>query len=366
MLDAGNREDSGSVGAPRRSAPPRRPSVQVQPGSVIDERWAVEKLIARGAMGEVWRARQISLDRVVAVKLLDPESTADEPKVLVERFYREAGVLARLQHANVVRVLELGTWQGRLFLVMEHVDGWSLKRLQAAGRMPAVRAVHIAAQIADALHECHGLGLIHRDLKPANVLLTRRPGALDVVKVVDFGLAKDCAQISDLTQAGQVLGTPMFMAPEQIRDEACDGRADLYAVGVLLYGCIVGQHPYEMAGASEVMLAHLERPIPTFAEAAPDLVLPPIVEWTVRTCLAKDREQRFATGQELRKALVACAEALHDPTRYVEGRLVEGRFERVEPEAPKRRSGVSYVAAGALAVAVAALAFGVGAVAAGF
>ncbi len=327
MLDANNREDSwGQVGV-RHTPPPRKGPVAVQPGMVIDGRWVVEQLIARGAMGEVWLAKQSSLDRRVAVKLLDPESTADDPKILVERFYREASVLARLQHGNVVRVLDLGTWQGRLFLVMEYVDGWSLKRLQAGGPLPAARAVHIASQIVDALHEAHTLGLIHRDLKPANVLLTRTPGALDVVKVVDFGLAKDCFVVSDLTVQGQVLGTPMFMAPEQIRDEPCDGRADLYAVGVLLYGCLAGRHPYDLGGATEVMLAHLEREIPRFAEAAPDLRLPPIVEWTVRTCLEKDREQRFANAQELKKALTACAEALaHPEAPAVTGRLVQGRF----------------------------------------
>jgi serine/threonine-protein kinase len=339
LADRGEDHDLADLPAapPARGAPTvRREALPLRDdeilGETIDGRWTLERLIAKGAMGAVYLARQRRLDRHVAVKLLDLEGTTDEPEILVERFHREAGILARLRHANTVRVFDAGEWRGRLYLVMEHIEGGSLKRLFSTGPVPPPRLVHVARQIAAALHEAHGLGLIHRDLKPANILLTRIAHHADVVKVVDFGLAKDCFGCAELTSEGRVLGTPMYMAPEQVRDEPSDGRADLYALGVLMFAGLTGQHPFPLGPASQVMVAHLDEPVPSFASVAPDLAVPPIVEWTVRTALAKERDARFASAVELDKALVLCLRALAGkPVPNV--RLVEGSVVTEEPEA---------------------------------
>lgn len=282
-------------------------------GATVDGRYVLERRIARGAMGCVYLARQMPFDRLVAVKLLDPKGASEEPEVFEERFVREASALARLQHPNTVKVYDYGHWKGRTFLVMEYVDGNSLRRLQAGGPIPASRLINIARQICDALQEAHGMGLIHRDLKPANLLITRRAGALDVVKVVDFGLAKEFYGNTELTQAGQVLGTPMFMAPEQIRDEDCDQRTDIYALGVLMYRSLTGVMPFDKGPAMQVLMAHLKERAPSFSQADPSLDLPKMLEQVVFRCLEKNPDDRFANVIEVRKALDACDKVLANP-----------------------------------------------------
>ncbi len=283
-------------------------------GQVVDGRYELREVIARGAMGAVYLARQMPLDRPVALKVLDPVSVVGDFSVFEERFLREASTLARLQHPNTVRVFDYGSWEGRAFLVMEYVDGYSLRRLFAGGPMPPGRMIKIGMQLCGALYEAHSLGLIHRDLKPANVLLTRHPGALDVVKVVDFGLAKGFhSGDADLTQAGQVMGTPMFMAPEQIRDEACDPRVDIYALGVLFFRGLTGHTPVPKGKTMAVLMANLHDPPRSFAAVNPDLDLPPVLEWVIMRCLEKEPEARFANVMELRKGLKACMLALEDP-----------------------------------------------------
>lgn len=285
-------------------------------GRTIGKRYVLEKRIARGAMGCVYQARQDPLDRPVAIKVLDPKGATEDAETFQARFAREASTLARLQHPNSVRVYDFGEWRNHTYLVMEYVDGYSLRRLQAGGPVPATRLLHIATQICDALQEAHALGLIHRDLKPANVLLTRHAGALDVVKVVDFGLAKEFHGSDDLTMAGQVLGTPMYMAPEQIRDEAVDQRTDIYALGVLMYRALTGKTPFEKGKAMKVLMAHLKQAPPSFAEANPAVDVPPALEWVVQTCLAKKPEHRFANVVELKKALEAVKLAYEEPSMW--------------------------------------------------
>lgn len=366
-LDAPNREDSGayraSTSAASTSGPARAsnkgPAVVVRGGQAarmgkpvaradrllgdtLGDRYRIEKRLARGAMGCVYIARQTNLDRTVAIKVLDPKSEAEAPDTLRTRFLREAGTLARLQHPNTVRVYDYGTHRGLPYLVMEHVDGSSLRRLASAGPVPPGRMLRILDQISDALREAHALGLIHRDLKPANVLLTRHAGSLDVVKVVDFGLAKDFQGSTELTQAGQVLGTPMYMAPEQIRDEACDQRTDIYALGVLAYRGLTGETPFDKAKAMQVLVNHLKKDPPTFAEANPALSLPPVFEQTVMTCMAKDPNRRFANVAELQRALALCQLALdHDEAWAVGFDLVDGRV--VLPERVSESETGGYV-----------------------
>lgn len=286
-------------------------------GAVVDGRYELVEVIARGAMGSVYKANHHPLNRPVAVKLLDPIGQVDDPEVFETRFLREASTLARLQHPNSVRVYDYGQWEGRTFLVMEYIDGHSFKRMLAGGALPPTRMVDIAIQMCGALHEAHSLGLIHRDLKPGNVLLTRHPGALDVVKVVDFGLAKGYYPGDpELTAQGQVLGTPMYMPPEQIRDELCDQRVDIYALGVLLYRGFTGETPFPRGKTMAVLMANLQDDPRAFSEVAPEINLPPVVEYVVRRCLEKKADNRFASVMELRKALLACERAVKHPSAW--------------------------------------------------
>jgi len=297
-----------------REAPANRSHTDDRLGQLLNDRYRLRKVIARGAMGSVYLADQLPLDRPVAVKILDLPSEQDDPEKVRTRFLREASTLARMEHPNTVRIYDFGYWNGTPFLVMEFVDGFSLRRLQTNGPIPAVRVVDIAIQMCAALREAHGMGIIHRDLKPANILLTRHAGALDVVKIVDFGLAKGFyGQDQDLTQNGQVLGTPMYMSPEQIRDDECDPRSDIYSLGVVLYRSFTGETPFPKGSTAEVLMANLYDTPRAFQVVRPELDLPPALEWVVARCLEKKPEDRFANVAELQKALKACRRALEDP-----------------------------------------------------
>lgn len=297
-----------------REAPANRNHTDDRLGQLLNDRYRLRKVIARGAMGSVYLADQLPLDRPVAVKILDLPSEQDDPEKVRTRFLREASTLARMEHPNTVRIYDFGYWNGTPFLVMEFVDGFSLRRLQSNGPIPAVRVVDIASQICAALREAHGMGIIHRDLKPANILLTRHAGALDVVKIVDFGLAKGFyGQDQDLTQNGQVLGTPMYMSPEQIRDDECDPRSDIYSLGVVLYRSFTGETPFPKGSTAEVLMANLYDAPRPFEVVRPGLDLPPALEWVVGRCMEKKPEDRFANVAELQKALKACRRALEDP-----------------------------------------------------
>lgn len=313
-------------------------------GTTLAGRFSIRRVIGRGAMGTVYAAQQMPLDRPVAVKVLELSTDTERPETVRERFLREASVLGKLEHPNIVRVYDFGVEADVPFLVMELVDGFSLRRLLGSGPMPAIRAVDIVLQIVAALREAHALGMVHRDLKPANILLTRQGGQLDFVKVVDFGLAKSVqGNDSELTMQGQVMGTPMYMAPEQIRDEATDGRADLYAVGVILYRALTGQAPFEKGtSAHDVLLGHLYETPRRFADVHADLRVPPALEWVVMRCLEKRPQDRFGSAAELQKALKACRRALEDPAQHdLTVGLVAGQTVVGEGQADASQSSLS-------------------------
>lgn len=340
------------------SSPPASPASSVDPleGVVLDGRYVLQKLIARGAMGAVYEAEQILLNRRVAVKVMDPQHLHESLEKFAERFRREASVLARLQHPNIVRVYDYGRYGEAPFLVMEHIDGYSLQRLQAGGPIPPSRLVPIAMQMCDALEEAHALDLIHRDLKPANILLTRHAGVLDVVKVVDFGLAKDLVSMDpEVTDVGQVMGTPMYMAPEQIRDDACDGRTDIYALGILMYRSLTGVLPFKAGQTTAVLLANLQERPPAFAEVNPNLKVSAELERVVFQCLEKDPDRRFPSVRVLREALKrfdleedgpshghrssgASAQPSSDEVTAVRSLAVRRLLEDLPPPEPSRRS----------------------------
>lgn len=303
-----------------------RPGPESLVGVRVADRFEVLELIASGSMGRVYRAVQHPLGREVALKVLHVSEEHLVDADFAKRFLREASALARLSHPNTVRIFDFGIWRGLSYLVMELVRGSTLDREIRRGPMEPVRALRIARQVCASLQEAHERGIVHRDLKPGNILLTDHGDEAEHVKVVDFGLVKDSTQPDDLAKEGQIVGSPHYMSPEQIRGQEVDGRADLYALGIVLFKALTGRLPFPGREASPVLLAHLQKPAPTLAAVRPELNLPPVVSWTLHRCLAKKREQRFSSAKELGRALKAGQLAFFDPALWeLELTLTRGR-----------------------------------------
>jgi len=281
-------------------------------GTDIDGKFAVKSLLGKGGRGAVYLAQQRSMDREVAIKVLRPEYAADPTSIA--RFYQEARAVSRLSHANCITVYDFGqTAQGLLYIVMEYLRGQALTSVvkeQAPLLLP--RAVHIAAQICDALSEAHEKGIVHRDLKLGNVVLVQQHGNPDFVKVLDFGLAKVMHADGEksLTAAGSVSGTPNYMSPEQVLGRPIDLRSDLYSLGVMLFEMLTRQRLFKADSENALMLKHVTDPVPRLAEVAPQLQLPPAVDLLLARALAKQRDERPASAAEFKQGL----QALIDPT----------------------------------------------------
>jgi serine/threonine-protein kinase len=266
--------------------------------------YRIEGLAGRGGMGVVYRATQLRLKRTVALKLLAPELAQDER--FRERFLRESELAASIDHPHIVTVHDAGeTDDGLLYLAMRWIDGTDLKRLLAAqGPLDPSRALAILTQVADALDTAHEHGLVHRDVKPANILLEQRRGA-DHAYLSDFGLAKSEASASGLTGTGEFLGTVDYIAPEQIRSEPADSRADIYSLGCVLHETLTGQPPYPRDTPLGTAWAHVQDPIPKPSTTHPDL--PQALDTVITTALAKTPAHRYpscgALAQATREAL---------------------------------------------------------------
>jgi len=261
--------------------------------------YAVEDLLGTGGMAEVYRATHTTLERPVAIKVINPSFNADPTFLL--RFLREAKAVARLSHPNIVTVYDFGE-QGELaYLVMEIATGGTLKE-RARGFRTLAEAIEELAPIADALEYAHRSGIVHRDLKPINLLITEQERLL----LADFGLARVASESLDLgnTDGGMILGTPYYMAPEQALGEDVDPRADIYAFGILTYEILTGRVPYDGNSALAVMQQHLKSPPPSIRAVIPRA--PEALEQAIVRATAKRREDRFdSAGQfigELRRA----------------------------------------------------------------
>ncbi|HET9690902.1 MAG TPA: protein kinase, partial [Acidimicrobiales bacterium] len=239
-------------------------------GRVLSGRYRLAAPIARGGMAEVWRGVDEVLDRPVAVKVLLTALATDG--AVRERFRREAVAAARLAHPNVVATFDTGIDDGLAFIVMELVQGPTLRDLMLErGPLPLGLALSVADQIADALAAAHRAGLVHRDIKPANVLVADDDGPTLRVKVTDFGIAKAAEEAggADLTLTGTVIGTPKYLSPEQVQGHEPDPRADLYALGVVLFEMLAGRPPFEGPTQMATALAHLTETPPLLSTVRP-------------------------------------------------------------------------------------------------
>jgi serine/threonine protein kinase len=268
--------------------------------------YSLTEELGTGGMATVYKAYQPKLERWVAVKVLDPAYITDDSDVLA-RFRREAKAIAALRHPNILTVYDYGEEQGLAYIVMEYVEGGTLKDRLRGEPFDYPRAVGLAIGVGRALAYAHDQGIIHRDVKPANILLPREDWPL----LADFGLVKLQQAHRDLTQAGMILGTPDYTSPEQALGETVDHRADIYALGVVLFEMATGQRPFKGEKAFDVLLMHINDPPTNPRELAPDI--PEIMEDIIQKSLAKSPDQRYADMQNLIASLETAQEILQTP-----------------------------------------------------
>ncbi len=281
------------------AAPAPAPAADTMTGRMIaGGRYRIVKKLGQGGMGTVYRAEQISLKRQVALKVLDPNLFHDTE--LIRRFNTEAELAAKLSHPHTVTLYDFGEAEGgMLFIAMELLEGRSLRDVIASDApLPPARVLDIADQVASSLADAHKAGIIHRDLKPDNVMLQERAGRKDYVRVLDFGIAKlrdernGGVSVMQHTAAGQLLGTPHYMSPEQIMAESVDGRTDVYALGVMMYEMVCGRPPFEAQNLMALLSMHMHDAPPPPQAKRPGLVLPPQLGGFIMRCFQKNRDAR--------------------------------------------------------------------------
>jgi hypothetical protein len=269
--------------------------------------YRLRRRLGSGGMGEVYLAEHELLKRPCALKLIRPGAGADSRAL--ERFEREVQITATLSHPNTVEVFDYGrTEDGTYYYVMEYLPGLSLAELvERHGPLPPARAVYLLRQVCQALREAHAAGLIHRDIKPSNIFAARRGGMDDVAKLLDFGLVRPAAAArgSHLSEEGQILGTPLFMSPEQATGgRELDERSDIYSLGAVAYYVLTGRPPFDEGSGIGALIAHARDPV-----VPPSLVrsgIPDDLERVVLRCLAKDPAERFPDAETLERALSEC------------------------------------------------------------
>ena len=324
-------------------------------GLTIDGRYKIERRLAAGGMGVVYLAERVGLAKRVAIKFLHRSQAMVADRR--ERFEREAAAMSRLSHPNLVTVIDHGELDDTPYLVMDYHPGESLRRILERGPMQPGRVIHIARQLLAGLESAHAAGVVHRDLKPENVLIVGKPGE-DLVKVLDFGVAKlleGDGRPSELSvMAGSMLGTAEYMAPEQVRCEVIDPRADIYAVGILLYEMLTGRRPFEAERDLAVLRMQVEDQPVSPRELAPGIS--PALERAILRALEKAPERRWPNAEELSNALAATPEGRGDALpRGTEGGEPAPPLSEARP--PRRRRVwpwvlVGFVLGGAVAAAL--------------
>ncbi|MBK9266336.1 MAG: serine/threonine protein kinase [Polyangiaceae bacterium] len=275
-------------------------------GSTLAGRYRIIAPLGEGGMGTVYRGVHEALRKPVAIKFLQQKINSN--REMVARFEREAVTAANLRHPNIAEAIDYGSLpDGTLYLVMELVDGVSLRKLIPPGQgLPVERVLRILEQIATALDLAHSMGIVHRDLKPENILVFDRGTERDIVKIIDFGIARINSEIfktgpTALTAAGAVFGTPQYMAPEQVMGQTADGRADQYAIGIIAFEMLTGSQPFTSVNYAELVMKHVGAPIPRSVELAPHV--PAAFDAAIYRMMSKLPDERFATVTEALRAM---------------------------------------------------------------
>ena len=277
-------------------------------GQVVADRYHIIKKLGEGGMGAVYLGEHVKMGRKSAIKVMT-QAMSNDPDA-VSRFNREASNASRLSHPNICQVYDFGeTSEGLIYLAMEFIEGRSLSDLaQAEGALPASRAASIVKQAAEALQVAHDQSIVHRDIKPDNIMIVQAKDGTDIVKVVDFGIAKAVAGDETgqkVTKTGLVVGTPEYMSPEQLSGDKLDGRSDLYSLALVLYKLLTGVLPFQADTAQETMIKRLTDAPEPLATARPDIVFPPRLQAVLDRALARSLTERYASAAEFGRDLEA-------------------------------------------------------------
>jgi serine/threonine protein kinase len=290
--------------------PPEDVSDGLRSGDLLEGRYQVEDKIGEGGIGVVYRAVQLKLHRRVAIKLLIHETMGEED--LRARFEREAVALAALSHPNIVSLTDYGIVRGKPFLVMELLEGKTLRELiDETGPLGVERSLNLTRQLVHGVSYAHARGIVHRDLKPANLIVQSLPNQPEHLKILDFGLVKFLPGSHldpgvQLSRVGFTFGTPAYMSPEHASGSNVDGRSDLYSIGILLFEMLTGTKPFD-GELDEVLRAHFSSPVPPLGDRLKELKSRLDLDMLLRRALAKQREDRFADAAEMLAALEALA-----------------------------------------------------------
>lgn len=332
-------------------------------GTTFAEKYEILSILGEGGMSVVYKARHKYMERVVAVKLLHEHLVGDP--LAVQRFERESKAASSLSHQNIVTVHDFGmTKKGQAYFVMDCLEGESLGEvLERDVRLTLADSISIFKQTCDGLEHAHKKGIVHRDLKPSNLVLIKQDDGSTLVKIVDFGIAKvipkDGQAKQQLTQTGEIFGSPLYMSPEQCNGSELDHRSDIYSLGCLMYETLAGVPPFIGDNFINTVVKHINEPPPQFSKTAPEASIPPQVEATINKCLAKDPADRYQNVAVLRQSLMDAAleagvkgyrpGAVPDPTKRT---FLTKTFDRVKltgdqrPLPTKRRIPVLLIVSG--------------------
>ncbi len=308
-------------------------------GSLIDGRYKITEVMASGAMGAVYKAERVPIGKLVAIKFLHASFASDSE--FQARFERETRVMSKLNHPNCVSVLDFGAWEGSPYLVMDYVDGKTLRARIDEGPIPALQALGMARQVLAGLAHAHQQEVFHRDVKPANIMISEEIGHGERVRILDFGLARLQGNVGrDATQTNMVVGTPNYMAPEQtVPGSNIDERTDLYAVGVVLFEMVAGERPFNSEDTLQLLGMHRAAPIPRLADRVkPGTEIPIGLQDIIDKAMAKSAKARYQTAIEFANAIDEVAAGKLDPME-------------IDATLPKMKSGPIASTASSLALA---------------
>lgn len=285
------------------SKAPQWEKIIIQPGMVLSDRFVIESKIGTGGMCTVYKGRDLTIGRTVAIKMLFEAEISD---VNVKRFLQEAKAASSISHQNVITIFDFGeTSDGQPYMVMDYIEGTSLEELLRKVKLDLTRTLAIAIQVCDALAAAHKKGIVHRDLKPSNIMLIKDDEDVEIVKLLDFGMAKYVLESDDmkLTQNDQLCGTPMYMSPEQFRGEKLDARSDIYSLGCVIYEMVCVNPPFTGITVYSLMNSHLNEEPSRLPFLSPAAGIPAELEAIVFQSLKKDREERPKSVLEMRAVL---------------------------------------------------------------